>query len=589
MPGCFMKLFASLRSFAVKRTGYFCFLLFAGVFVCDLLLWFFAGHSFITRIIVRNYARLVYGADKASPAYEEKYHQSFKEVVIGLGAIITLVFQFLREWNFNRQVKSAEIQTDNQTRQIVNQTRELEIRDQTRNDEQFKQAVEMLGDAEASLLKKQGAVFILVALATRSPEHTQRCVDMLCTLNEWMAERIDNNPDYFRLRDEKAKDEMGQDFKPWIERIFRRDKDFISLYAKYMMGIDWDWQSQPVLQRINTAMDTECLSQLVVKEMRKIIEEIGRRNNAIALTEPNSRHLDEFYYVRRERGQRDLLNLGNRYLCQLDISGIELHASVNFSYAILYGMRAQKTNTSKADFTGAQLRGADFDHGVFINTDFSRANLSYAHLNYAKMSYCKLEHATSYGADFEQTELQAANIRFALLQGARFNATQIQGADLGYAQLQGTLFFASSLQGAEFKNTDFKGAYFSFCRFAGMETDEESLLASAIFYSPDFRVYDHDWTKNLEDYVDSPMSNTNSRILEKISTWFNENKTISLPTDLEGWYVTLKNACEKHPIAVPGIIRNLNSGTNISLPVEIDGYVLKLRQFIESNSQAASS
>jgi uncharacterized protein YjbI with pentapeptide repeats len=583
MPKAFLSVHNRLAGFIKNKTGYFFFLLFSGLFILDLLLWFFTGYSFAIKIIVRNYATLVHGAVKGTANYEEQYRMAFKEVIIGLGAIITLIFQFLREWNFNRQVKASELQTNNQTKQIVNQTRELEIRDQTRNDEQFKQAVEMLGDAEASLLKKQGAVFILVSLAIRSPDHTQRCVDMLCTLNEWMAERIEQHPDYFRLHDDQGVDEMRQPFKPWVERIFRRNEEFYKLYMEFSRGTRSvvGQLSESEIKEVNRMMDEECLSQLVVKEMRKIAEEIARRNDTYATAHPSIRAEDKFYYIMPPKGKVDILNLRNRYLCQLDVSGLELHAAINFSDSIIYAMKARRTNARKADFSNARMRGADLGSGFFLEANFMKVDLSYARLHQANMAFCELEGSLLQGTEFEQALLQGAGMRFCQLQGASLIATSLQGANLSYSRFEGALFFGADMTASKFEEVHFKGGYFCFCNFTGLKKSEKSSFAAAVFYDSKKTKYNEDWAKTISMYLD-----------DRLFKWINDidydaQKDIDtvllsdLPTDLNGWYGTILLASAEFANAVSAILRNLKNDENymkryMDLPIEISAYKIRL-------------
>jgi hypothetical protein len=116
---------------------------------------------------------------------------SFKDIVIGFGTLVTIIFAF-KNW------KTSQENTKNQTQQVKNDKF-------SRQNQQFLDAVKIF-DESKTLESKKGALFHLENLALSSPAHRQRVLDFLNSLNAWMREKKDEikDADFTKWRNEKA-------------------------------------------------------------------------------------------------------------------------------------------------------------------------------------------------------------------------------------------------------------------------------------------------------------------------------------------------------------------------------------------------
>jgi uncharacterized protein YjbI with pentapeptide repeats len=503
--------------------------------VIDFIIWLKYQESWLFANIIESYQANVYKAT------EKEKPEAVKAVMLAVAALITLGFTYWRNSIFSRQIKTLQKQTENQgeqlkiqadqltlqdrqvqnqgeqirlqgeqltiqteqltlqTRQVENQTRELQIKDQTRNDEQFKQAVEMLGKADAGFAAQQGAVFILVALAQRSPEHTQRCVDMLCSLNEWVAERLEVEPDYFKRWD-KADDA----FIPWISRVFRENNTAMTAYWNRYLRHNAEAESANIdselTKQVLTAMNREKLSQLVVKEMRKILQSLANNNAS------------------KKEDEQQTLTLAQRYLPQLDGSGLLLGEMVNWQEARLPGANLFMAQLQGADLRGAQLQGAVLYEAQLQSAVLFQAQLQGAVLYKAQLQGADLSVAQLQGASIYWAQLQGADLSEAQLQGADLSWAQLQGANLRRAQLQGTVLVGSSLMGIDDSSTNWAGAYVTDSNFT-TPPDWAALLANP----------------NLSKWAKKRLTDAQARCDE----WAAASKTLSLPDNADDWQAAI--------------------------------------------------
>ncbi|CAK9065253.1 unnamed protein product [Durusdinium trenchii] len=101
------------------------------------------------------------------------------------------------------------------------------------------------------------------------------------------------------------------------------------------------------------------------------------------------------------------------------------------------------------DFENAQLQGADL-RGI---------QLQGANLRCAKLQGADLRGACLQGANLTKAELQAADLRGAQLQGATLHDARLASATLVRAKLQGVWFMHADLSGSDLTGADLSGAY----------------------------------------------------------------------------------------------------------------------------------
>jgi uncharacterized protein YjbI with pentapeptide repeats len=554
-----------------KKLG-FILLIFVGI---ELLLYLILRKE-IFSLIIDEYYRQVY---RKGDAEHKLYGNAVRDVAIFSGAIFTIIFTYWRNSIAQKQMhlqgkqieKQGEqikiqgeqltiqagqlkiqtqqltlqtTQTENNTQQIENQTRELQIKDQQRNDEQFKQAVEMLGKTDGGFALQQGAVFILVALALRSPEHTQRCTDMLCSLNEWMAERLAREPDYFR-----RKDETDKDFVMWIDRIFAGDTTSLTAYwNRYIKhGEETDLTASAIsseqLAAARAACAAERLSQLVIKELRKIIEQL----------EPEA------------DGQSRSLDLGQRYLPQLDVSDLELGNRAKFTNTNLQGANLDRGELQGVRLDDANLQGASLDIVNLRGVSLASANLQGASLHYANLQRARLvganlqgvslNYAQLQGAHLYHTDLQGASLLDADLQGASLIGTQLQGARLYYVDLQGARLLDADLQGASLHHANLRGALLTGANLTGIAHDgliTEGCFATHIIFNEDAN-----WAEVREGITNEAVLEELDAAAKRTAAWIEAGTTLSLPADAAAWQKAIVQAAKDFPQARKGILQNL--------------------------------
>jgi uncharacterized protein YjbI with pentapeptide repeats len=119
-------------------------------------------------------------------------------------------------------------------------------------------------------------------------------------------------------------------------------------------------------------------------------------------------------------------------LATVDLSGARLR-DVSFIRADLSGSTLAKTDSTRAKFINANLKGATLDGAKLYQADMTKADLSEASL---------------VGADLRLARLFRANLRGADLTGARLRGTDLTRADLsGATWTDGTRVCAEGSEG----------------------------------------------------------------------------------------------------------------------------------------------
>ena len=250
-----------------------------------------------------------------------------RNIAIALAAIATAVFTW---WKNSLNNKTNEISQ-----------KKTEIEESTRQDSLFAQAVSFLNENNDLTTRKAG-VHILKDLAMTSPKHAQKCIDMLCSLNEsWMPKFLKKYPNFFLYNYNLATT------KDLEELLLDRDKYVFKTL-----------ETQKYLDKI-------VISQLVLISMSEIIQYINS----------NSEYKGPF-------------NLRHKYLCHIDLSYMVLDKrKFSFSNIHLQGANLKMSNLQNSDLSEAILQNADlwktdFTDAELYHTDFRNAhNTSWAIFN----------------------------------------------------------------------------------------------------------------------------------------------------------------------------------------------------------------
>jgi len=119
-------------------------------------------------------------------------------IAIVIAAIATAVFTW---WKNSLSHKQTEIQNEQLQylhKQVAIQFDQIDLQKNSRLDSLFAQAVEFLKSTNDLITRKSG-VHILNDLSVTSPKHVQKCIDVLCSLNEsWMPVFLKNYPDFLK-------------------------------------------------------------------------------------------------------------------------------------------------------------------------------------------------------------------------------------------------------------------------------------------------------------------------------------------------------------------------------------------------------
>ena len=133
----------------------------------------------------------------------------------------------------------------------------------------------------------------------------------------------------------------------------------------------------------------------------------------------------------------------------------------------------------KADFTAAQLQGAQLDdsdlRGAKLECGTGEPPQQCVQLQRASLKRARLQ-----GASLDGAQLQGAMLRWARLQGVSLKGTQLQGAVLTWARLQGASLDAAHLQGAVLEDAFLQGASLDSTQLQGARLDHAQLWGAML-------------------------------------------------------------------------------------------------------------
>lgn len=139
----------------------------------------------------------------------------------------------------------------------------------------------------------------------------------------------------------------------------------------------------------------------------------------------------------------------------------------------------------KADFTHADLKGANLGNaklfGVDLRfSDLSHANLSGADLGFAKLQEANLNRANLRGADLFGAILYKANLKEASLERANLWTVILTGAilkdaNLKYARLSEALLMKADLRGSDLAESDLRQAKLAYANLKGVDFSEADI------------------------------------------------------------------------------------------------------------------
>jgi uncharacterized protein YjbI with pentapeptide repeats len=126
-----------------------------------------------------------------------------------------------------------------------------------------------------------------------------------------------------------------------------------------------------------------------------------------------------------------------------------------------------RPNLSKAQLSGADLRGYDLS-----NADLRRARLCEAELVGADLHEAQMNFADLSSANLARAKVWLANLSQAVLAGANFRRSDLRGTSLRRADLRGTDFTESNLRLVSMAKADVTGAIFDRAHVYGISAWE---------------------------------------------------------------------------------------------------------------------
>ncbi len=318
-------------------------------------------------------------------------------------------------------------------------SKQAQIDKDRRLDERFSKAVGMLSNNldEKSYPSHIGAITELENLAAYSIEHTQSCIEVICSCNEWMENYL-------------GKFEIDSDARAYANRRLTT-KTIISGKKNLLQ----ERRSQAALNAISNI-----LSKLSNNNNRDKLERLNFANKMLCgIRLPN------------EKCNLDKLNLSQANLEGADMSNTTLiHA--NFSHAKLHNSKLDEAVLNNSNFKCAELKNATLWAAKLREVNLLEAKLQYADLVRTDLQNAVLCNAILYKAKLENANLESANFNGAALKNAKLDFsslknTNLEYADLENANLEGADLENANLESADLENANLEGANLSGAKLTG--------------------------------------------------------------------------------------------------------------------------
>ena len=317
---------------------------------------------------------------------------NFKSIALGLAGIIGIILAGWRSSVAERQARVSE------ERRL--EEREAAKRDAERRfDERFIDAIKLLSQElnKTSYPAHLGAITALRDLAIDNNNYTQRCLDILCSCNQWMED--------------------------YLEKFI----DTFSLYNYAYRRLTEDNRIAP--NNSNVGLMHERRSQQVLNAVATIITKISKD--------------DKKKHILAE------LDFSHKMLCCIPLIDLQI-PQINFKKAYLNGAKMIIVNLQGADLRGTNLRGANI----------MLANLQGANLQNANLQNANLRNANLQGAKLSRSRMQESHLIQAKLQGANLHKVNLQGANLQSTNLSGALVLGCDFRGASMKDNNCSNVMF---------------------------------------------------------------------------------------------------------------------------------
>lgn len=374
---------------------------------------------------------------------------SIKNIAIGIAALATAIFTWWKNTISKEQVEVSQVQmreqikqTGNLIEQTKNAQRQIELQEDIRLDSLFAKAVELLNEKN-DLLTRKGGVHILKDLAITSPKHTQKCIDMLCSLNEvWMPSIIKKNINFFSYL-----------FATWTKNPI--DQTLLS------KNFGLSCENDSILpERIS-------LSSEVIKHMSSIIKIISE---------------DEKF--------KEVYDLSHKYLCSITIKKVDhlkfifdnsYLIGANFIDAYIHSVNFKNVHFEHSYFSSTianntKLNSCKMDSAVIIDSDFSGSIIHNSSFIESSISSSKFNNIETSCVKFCGVAIRKVSFKGSSINVSDFDCSKIRKADFG-----GSSFKSSSFNASDISNSQFDGSCFWQTSFAASSLFEIKFMGSILF------------------------------------------------------------------------------------------------------------
>jgi len=377
-------------------------------------------------------------------------------VVIALAAIATAIFTWWKNTISKEQVDVAQGQMEEQIKQTTNAQRQIQLQEDIRLDSLFAKAVELLKE-ENDLITRKGGVHILKDLAITSPIHTQKCIDVLCSING-----------------------------TWMPFVLKRNETFFSDNE-----IDW----------INNHIDN-----LILIKKGADNPEDSFLPNRIMLSQDVNRALSFILkHISTMEKFNDRYDLSNKYLCSINLKefsfekfiidntifvGAEIH-HCNFNNLEMNKTNFKYSNLEYSSFIGCNLNSVNFEEAILFRTQMSLASMYNVNFVNSKAMFTIFQsvfftECGFKGAEIRMGKFQLSQINECNFEGARLSESNFEASEINDCNYLGANLFSAYFLGAKIKQTSFVASNLDSARFEGAKiincNFELSVLYDCILY-----------------------------------------------------------------------------------------------------------
>ena len=303
-----------------------------------------------------------------------------RNIIIGIAGAVTLAFTWQRLTIADQQKNDQIKQTEYHIKQIGSYIDKTEIESDRRLSERFDNAVKALSQElnGSSFPAHLGAISGLKSLAIDSPKHTQICLDIICSCNQWMERR------------------------GYVEGFIKEGS--LTPYSYQLLNED---------DRIGNINKGGGITLLQEKRSQEALRAISHILTRVSTKNPE---------------QLQTLDFHNKMLCGISLKDIKLDR-INFEKTYLVAAKLQNISLRGATLLGAKFEGASLRH-----TKLQGASLRHTELQGTCLCNAELQ-----GADLYDAELQGALLINAQLQGAIMDKINLSGAILLDCNLYGVI------------------------------------------------------------------------------------------------------------------------------------------------------